>query len=115
MDIMSTSSRVLLVRTRLMKIKRILIIMSMHKPYLLFMQLLIWLEILYLVIGRLLKRKPSYTVGLMRLSDSFKRSEEHTSELQSRGHLVCCLLLDKRKYIISVTEYISSCIYCIST
>src|SRR5690625_318893 len=25
------------------------------------------------------------------------RSEEHTSELQSRGHLVCRLLLDKRK------------------
>src|SRR5207253_8893904 len=26
-----------------------------------------------------------------------KRSEEHTSELQSRGHLVCRLLLDKKK------------------
>src|SRR5690625_6887248 len=25
------------------------------------------------------------------------RSEEHTSELQSRGHLVCRLLLEKRK------------------
>src|SRR5690625_6993434 len=25
------------------------------------------------------------------------RSEEHTSELQSRGHLVCSLLLDKKK------------------
>src|SRR5690625_5961154 len=25
------------------------------------------------------------------------RSEEHTSELQSRGHLVCRLLLDKKK------------------
>src|SRR5690625_6715391 len=24
------------------------------------------------------------------------RSEEHTSELQSRGHLVCCLLLVKK-------------------
>src|SRR5439155_23051920 len=24
------------------------------------------------------------------------RSEEHTSELQSRGHLVCCLLLEKK-------------------
>src|SRR5690625_5637470 len=27
------------------------------------------------------------------------RSEEHTSELQSRGHLVCRLLLDKKKCI----------------
>src|SRR5207253_7914077 len=32
------------------------------------------------------------------------RSEEHTSELQSRGHLVCRLLLEKKKYkaIISI-------------
>src|SRR5690625_5633801 len=28
---------------------------------------------------------------------SFLRSEEHTSELQSRGHLVCRLLLEKKK------------------
>src|SRR5207253_6200803 len=27
------------------------------------------------------------------------RSEEHTSELQSRGHLVCRLLLEKKKNI----------------
>src|SRR5439155_15481053 len=27
------------------------------------------------------------------------RSEEHTSELQSRGHLVCRLLLEKKKAI----------------
>src|SRR5439155_11558067 len=32
------------------------------------------------------------------------RSEEHTSELQSRGHLVCRLLLEKKKihYYISL-------------
>src|SRR5690625_5945499 len=29
------------------------------------------------------------------------RSEEHTSELQSRGHLVCRLLLEKKNIIIS--------------
>src|SRR5690625_3876420 len=28
------------------------------------------------------------------------RSEEHTSELQSRGHLVCRLLLEKKKEIV---------------
>src|SRR5439155_19859278 len=28
---------------------------------------------------------------------SVSRSEEHTSELQSRGHLVCRLLLEKKK------------------
>src|SRR5690625_7110709 len=27
---------------------------------------------------------------------NFERSEEHTSELQSRGHLVCRLLLEKK-------------------
>src|SRR5437870_9439527 len=30
-------------------------------------------------------------------NNSRKRSEEHTSELQSRGHLVCRLLLEKKK------------------
>src|SRR5690625_6830967 len=30
---------------------------------------------------------------------SNSRSEEHTSELQSRGHLVCRLLLEKKKKI----------------
>src|SRR5690625_6525042 len=29
--------------------------------------------------------------------DITERSEEHTSELQSRGHLVCRLLLEKKK------------------
>src|SRR3989442_11349378 len=29
--------------------------------------------------------------------DNVKRSEEHTSELQSRPHLVCRLLLEKKK------------------
>src|SRR3712207_8433700 len=30
-------------------------------------------------------------------SDAFLRSEEHTSELQSRQYLVCRLLLEKKK------------------
>src|SRR5690625_2994679 len=34
------------------------------------------------------------TAGLMHMPE---RSEEHTSELQSRGHLVCRLLLEKKK------------------
>src|SRR5437870_5587022 len=34
------------------------------------------------------------------------RSEEHTSELQSRGHLVCRLLLEKKK-INNILLYIS--------
>src|SRR5690625_6698788 len=38
---------------------------------------------------------PPATEGLRAIRD--KRSEEHTSELQSRGHLVCRLLLEKKK------------------
>src|SRR5687768_17987616 len=32
------------------------------------------------------------------------RSEEHTSELQSRLHLVCRLLLEKKKRIVKVAQ-----------
>src|SRR5437870_9983437 len=32
-------------------------------------------------------------------NDAATRSEEHTSELQSRGHLVCRLLLEKKNNI----------------
>src|SRR5690625_5914497 len=35
------------------------------------------------------------------LPRSVPRSEEHTSELQSRGHLVCRPLVEKKKYILS--------------
>src|SRR5690625_448438 len=35
--------------------------------------------------------------------DKALRSEEHTSELQSRGHLVCRLLLEKNNHIIITT------------
>src|SRR5439155_25735883 len=34
---------------------------------------------------------------LAHLLETEARSEEHTSELQSRGHLVCRLLLEKKK------------------
>src|SRR3712207_7752057 len=36
------------------------------------------------------------------------RSEEHTSELQSRQYLVCRLLLEKKKKKLSTSEYTSS-------
>src|SRR5690625_6049742 len=32
-----------------------------------------------------------------KINPAHARSEEHTSELQSRGHLVCRLLLEKKK------------------
>src|SRR5437870_9066430 len=36
------------------------------------------------------------------------RSEEHTSELQSRGHLVCRLLLEKKKKRLLVMHHLHS-------
>src|SRR5690625_6704765 len=35
--------------------------------------------------------------SIVRTAQAAERSEEHTSELQSRGHLVCRLLLEKKK------------------
>src|SRR5690625_5444822 len=34
---------------------------------------------------------------MVNFNGALTRSEEHTSELQSRGHLVCRLLLEKKK------------------
>src|SRR3989442_3715283 len=42
---------------------------------------------------------PANPVSAAIRSSSPKRSEEHTSELQSRPHLVCRLLLEKKKDI----------------
>src|SRR3989442_2775228 len=38
-----------------------------------------------------------FAIGLFTLAYALWRSEEHTSELQSRPHLVCRLLLEKTK------------------
>src|SRR3712207_7603667 len=38
-----------------------------------------------------------------------RRSEEHTSELQSRQYLVCRLLLEKKKSITKV-KYVTNCL-----
>src|SRR3712207_7242314 len=45
-----------------------------------------------------LERRPS------RCERQIERSEEHTSELQSRQYLVCRLLLEKKKNIEQTTE-----------
>src|SRR5258708_15754251 len=50
-----------------------------------------------------------------RYTSETMRSEEHTSELQSPDHLVCRLLLEKKKYIHSIRNallpYISPLLY----
>src|SRR5258707_13947879 len=40
------------------------------------------------------------------------RSEEHTSELQSRQYLVCRLLLEKKKIILIESVYVLHCHFC---
>src|SRR3712207_7064934 len=50
------------------------------------------------VVDRPLRRRPGKPGGA--LSRPLARSEEHTSELQSRQYLVCRLLLEKKKHII---------------
>src|SRR5690554_7686232 len=42
------------------------------------------------------------SVSDCRALESAGRSEEHTSELQSRPHLVCRLLLEKKKYHLTI-------------
>src|SRR5256884_1279840 len=48
------------------------------------------------VLKRFAKRAPVDTIALRRRVATAVRSEEHTSELQSRLHLVCRLLLEKK-------------------
>src|SRR5207253_10551482 len=49
------------------------------------------MEITIATIGRLIKN-----FDMAQFPSPERRSEEHTSELQSRGHLVCRLLLEKK-------------------
>src|SRR5699024_11732394 len=44
----------------------------------------------------------SYTLGIILIYRTTLRSEEHTSELQSRFDLVCRLLLEKKKNILYI-------------
>src|SRR5690625_6704987 len=56
-------------------------------------------ETTFLVIGNVFNvgGKQRVTGALFHNNYNSFRSEEHTSELQSRGHLVCRLLLEKKK------------------
>src|SRR3712207_8667626 len=47
--------------------------------------------------GSIYVSEESGGIGLGRLEAALIRSEEHTSELQSRQYLVCRLLLEKKK------------------
>src|SRR5262245_63455959 len=43
-------------------------------------------------------------ISLSKIKQTIRRSEEHTSELQSLRHLVCRLLLEKKKKTKEINE-----------
>src|SRR3989449_6933787 len=49
------------------------------------------------IVGEALRRIGKLDVADPEIVEAVERSEEHTSELQSRLHLVCRLLLEKKK------------------
>src|SRR3989449_5059066 len=49
-----------------------------------------------IVVGRILSRVATSIGAKLPEKEGLMRSEEHTSELQSRLHLVCRLLLEKK-------------------
>src|SRR5687768_5933208 len=55
------------------------------------------LAVLWIVLEGLLAYLVALPYGWLDTAFSILRSEEHTSELQSRLHLVCRLLLEKKK------------------
>src|SRR3712207_8416785 len=48
---------------------------------------------------------PGQAVETLRRAAPLERSEEHTSELQSRQYLVCRLLLEKKKTFITYSSH----------
>src|SRR5438309_6943548 len=77
------------------------------------------------LLGRVGRRLVTGAVALRRDGLPVLRSEEHTSELQSQFHLVCRLLLEKKKnnneQLVSVTvtyskdAFISICEYMLAS
>src|SRR3712207_8592557 len=52
-------------------------------------------------VDRLVRRRADSKLGTWLENQLARRSEEHTSELQSRQYLVCRLLLEKKKKMTS--------------
>src|SRR5690625_6892470 len=63
---------------------------------------------IYFLIGECHYEKGEY-ISAINYYQKALRSEEHTSELQSRGHLVCRLLLEKKNiYILKCSKKLVS-------
>src|SRR2546430_3967074 len=53
--------------------------------------------------------EPTTNYGVVRLRQDLRRSEEHTSELQSQSNLVCRLLLEKKNTALRVHRDCGHC------
>src|SRR3989442_3640971 len=58
-----------------------------------------------LELGQVLEIAQLFSQLVVDIRDDFFRSEEHTSELQSRPHLVCRLLLEKKKERVGAFDF----------
>src|SRR5690625_5531799 len=67
------------------------------------------LSIIGFLLGRavILSTVSPFAIAFLATVWFIKRSEEHTSELQSRGHLVCRLLLEKKNKL-SIDDEVAS-------
>src|SRR3712207_8625887 len=70
-----------------------------RSTYTLYIHLLLRFYLLHLLYHVHFSPTSTYTRQTERNTATFFRSEEHTSELQSRQYLVCRLLLEKKKKI----------------
>src|SRR3989442_7272874 len=68
-------------------------------PYTTLFRSIVWSDETYRIFEYDSTLKPTVDSVVQRVHP---RSEEHTSELQSRPHLVCRLLLEKKKNVIDV-------------
>src|SRR5258708_31076206 len=81
-------------------------------PYTTLFRSVCWMDQTKLKVGKkyLLRHTTAEVTGLVMAVDykfdinTLSRSEEHTSELQSPDHLVCRLLLEKKKNTYNILE-----------
>src|SRR2546429_1653311 len=62
-------------------------------------------RMLQLVLAAEALERREQSLNRRQTAQRLRRSEEHTSELQSRLHLVCRLLLEKKKTVIDSNLY----------
>src|SRR3712207_8593801 len=59
----------------------------------------------YIAVTKGARTYPWRLLGIAESADLYDRSEEHTSELQSRQYLVCRLLLEKKQERTDLYQY----------